>query len=835
MSDTVTTSSSSPPQPPTRVDSAQNDGQVFSSSSTDSESEVSLTTRHGSGVNPSHDVDETICPEVVTTTGSSPHSNFSQITNIPSAQQDSLLERDDASLTPPEDVLPSQLDRRQHTSTPFMPRTTAQAQAHFVPIDEVPGLKYLKQSTLAPSLPSPHEEMETLEHLLTDVEDFMPLEVTNPFPSEGRTVPLSDYMLLLSHFNRMKSKMFNMLGVETRVRQLEQDIYNDRNYSEQLENRIDSLTSELESANAEILEVQQDFVNLGDTCASDTVRMNRLLQSYDELNNSYQQLKREHSEGEAEYSKLQVAYTKIQQQLAAKTDANGPALLAENKHLHSIISEIKSTNLAQERQLKLLMGTTQPYSNDSATNSAPTAQAANVRARTRLQVKQKVSDLKTTDSSRKMQPPGKRLKFTTEDSGMARPPPSLATITKNIAPPPIPSVTVHSSPTGGNLQTLPNDLLQFSDDDDDEEDGAEEQITSMPTQNEPETDRPLVAPLPFDKPTSDEPTSSNSRASKASLISSMSKIPWPKFEGKTDEDIQQFFKELALIQTTKEFSNEHFLQIFPLLLQGKAKMFYWQLPEETRVSVTDLKKRMFDKFLDRHPMTQLHLMNYKQGADESVEDYSNEIHRRILLAGITDQTHQYHAYLNGLRKEIARDVMMRPSKNLKTLEQRALCAEKAHKMSEAASITAVTQAVQSVLEDHTTEQNKKMAKLSQKLKRPRPLKKVAPFGPSERNMPARPPPTTYAQATARNPEYQKFNKGRFPQNPANSPVRRQPNRTFANERRPQRPMNNMGVERNNRPWCTSCQASHPWRQHIRPKPTNYNQRPQRFQRSQNLN
>jgi len=112
----------------------------------------------------------------------------------------------------------------------------------------------------------------------------------------------------------------------------------------------------------------------------------------------------------------------------------------------------------------------------------------------------------------------------------------------------------------------------------------------------------------------------------------------------------------------------------PTLLQKHAQIFYNSIPAHEKATYQGAMATMANYFSIRHqpPTTRAAKLQRKQGLTESVRDFSLEIVKRMQECQVTEPDRQLDIYMQNLREDVAKKVLLMCPSNLRHAQT---CAE----------------------------------------------------------------------------------------------------------------------------------------------------------------
>lgn len=139
------------------------------------------------------------------------------------------------------------------------------------------------------------------------------------------------------------------------------------------------------------------------------------------------------------------------------------------------------------------------------------------------------------------------------------------------------------------------------------------------------------------------------------------------FSGKTTEDGARFLAKFERYITVNGMDHK---EMFPLYLTGSPDLWYnGYITQNAACSWEILRKAFLEHFGPeaRGYVAQSELMTRQQAPDETVEDYSNDMMKRLGLAGCKEPL-LWHTYVKGLRPQLQARVLAKHPKDIHTAE-----------------------------------------------------------------------------------------------------------------------------------------------------------------------
>lgn len=145
----------------------------------------------------------------------------------------------------------------------------------------------------------------------------------------------------------------------------------------------------------------------------------------------------------------------------------------------------------------------------------------------------------------------------------------------------------------------------------------------------------------------------------------------PAFAGQ-GEDASSFLEKFFMFGKFSKWSDEEFCQAFPLALTGTAEVWYTTLDKTKIKTFADLQQLFRNRFLSSTSnwVLRQELVHRKQGANESLNEYSSDIRRRCQRLEIP-LDEQLHYFIQGLRPHLKNYVILQQPKSLEEAENAA--------------------------------------------------------------------------------------------------------------------------------------------------------------------
>ena len=128
-------------------------------------------------------------------------------------------------------------------------------------------------------------------------------------------------------------------------------------------------------------------------------------------------------------------------------------------------------------------------------------------------------------------------------------------------------------------------------------------------------------------------------------------------EGKEDEQVEKYFRELKRLKTIYDWTADHLLNMTLLGLKGRADDWAGALPDADKDTFDKLETQMVKIFGDRRAKWQKHseFCSLKQGKDQSVIEFDGGLKQKQIKAEASDSM-MLAVFLEGLKQTIARQV-----------------------------------------------------------------------------------------------------------------------------------------------------------------------------------
>ncbi len=154
------------------------------------------------------------------------------------------------------------------------------------------------------------------------------------------------------------------------------------------------------------------------------------------------------------------------------------------------------------------------------------------------------------------------------------------------------------------------------------------------------------------------------------------KIQPPTFDGGSESGFNMWQSSLEdyFNYLNWQIDDPQRLLILPTLLTNSARMHYTSIPQHEKTTYQGAMKAMAQAFSIRSqpPIIRAARLQRKQGLTESVREYSLEIIKRMLECDITDADRQLDIYMQNLREDVAKKVLLMSPTSLRHAQ---LCAE----------------------------------------------------------------------------------------------------------------------------------------------------------------
>ena len=171
----------------------------------------------------------------------------------------------------------------------------------------------------------------------------------------------------------------------------------------------------------------------------------------------------------------------------------------------------------------------------------------------------------------------------------------------------------------------------------------------------------------------------------------------PSFEGRADESFAQFLVELDQYASYMQWDEGTKARSLPMLLRGRAKLFFQNIHENDKKEYQKLLKLLQDKFANsENLLTVFSQLDRKQNKGESVREYATDMIKRIQLANIENESQKCYIFIKGLLPNIATEVYKSQPKDLLSAEKAAIIAEEALKLKPEDDLQSMHTAIQSI-------------------------------------------------------------------------------------------------------------------------------------------
>ena len=154
-------------------------------------------------------------------------------------------------------------------------------------------------------------------------------------------------------------------------------------------------------------------------------------------------------------------------------------------------------------------------------------------------------------------------------------------------------------------------------------------------------------------------------------------FPPPKFAGTAEESLDQWLMDIDEYATCVKWSESQKVSSLPLLLSGRAKQIYQDLPTAAKSSWPSVLLKLEETFgIDAATnILTFQKLDRVQGQYESVRDYSKDLIQRLRNAKITNDQHIMSCFFRGLLPNIKNQVIVMQPKSLSELEKFACIVE----------------------------------------------------------------------------------------------------------------------------------------------------------------
>ena len=146
----------------------------------------------------------------------------------------------------------------------------------------------------------------------------------------------------------------------------------------------------------------------------------------------------------------------------------------------------------------------------------------------------------------------------------------------------------------------------------------------------------------------------------------MDSCEFSKFHGYEYEDVERWLSKLGLLLTALGIAHDSRIASATLgfYLAGSAEIWYSTLPEARRQNFSLAKEALIERFASQDLKWRLRqkLISMKQGENESLENYIDTICRTCQRVGGISDKQQMTYFVNGLKCNIKREVLMRVPK-----------------------------------------------------------------------------------------------------------------------------------------------------------------------------
>lgn len=154
-------------------------------------------------------------------------------------------------------------------------------------------------------------------------------------------------------------------------------------------------------------------------------------------------------------------------------------------------------------------------------------------------------------------------------------------------------------------------------------------------------------------------------------------FPPPKFAGTAEESLDQWLMDIDEYAICVKWSESQKVSSLPLLLHGRAKQIYQDLPTTAKSSWPSVLHKLEESFgIDAATnILTFQKLDRAQGQNESVRDYAKDLLQRLRNAKITNDQHIMSCFFRGLLPNIKNQVIMMQPKSLSELEKFACIVE----------------------------------------------------------------------------------------------------------------------------------------------------------------
>lgn len=157
---------------------------------------------------------------------------------------------------------------------------------------------------------------------------------------------------------------------------------------------------------------------------------------------------------------------------------------------------------------------------------------------------------------------------------------------------------------------------------------------------------------------------------------STSGLKFPTFNGEAGENLAAFLNQAETNFRFLHWSDEEKTEYIPLILAGRAGIFYDSLDNSTKSNYSVLITALKDKFgLKNNFLHQSKLLDQKQGEEETVAAYSREFLCNMQQLEITDEPTILRHYLRGMRPSIRSTVLLHRPQTMSEAEELAQMVE----------------------------------------------------------------------------------------------------------------------------------------------------------------
>ncbi len=165
---------------------------------------------------------------------------------------------------------------------------------------------------------------------------------------------------------------------------------------------------------------------------------------------------------------------------------------------------------------------------------------------------------------------------------------------------------------------------------------------------------------------------------KESYSMSTNGLKFPVFTGELDDNYAAFVKQIESNFKFLNWPNHVKLDYIPLILKGRARMYYDNLAPKQTADYNELMASLHDKFgmSRRGVLQQSHLLDRSQRPNESVASYTKDVLANMQRLEINDDVTMLTHYLRGLRPDIRLAVTTHRPYDISQAEEVSLLVEK---------------------------------------------------------------------------------------------------------------------------------------------------------------